>query len=91
MANLPEEKKRQMKEKSSAALKGRKRVTNGKEERYVKGEELDKLLLQGWHYGTGKVYVTNEKENKMIYLYELEEYLNNGYRRGLKKRENKEN
>lgn len=91
MASLSEEKKRQMREKNSAAIKGRKRVTNGKENRYVKGEELEKLLSQGWYYGTGKIYVTNERENKMIYLHELENYLNKGYRRGLKKHENKEN
>lgn len=82
MANLSKEKKQQMKEKASLAFRNRRKVTNGTETRFVKGEELEKLLAEGWKYGSGKTYVNNGKEAKLIYHHELENYLSKGYVRG---------
>lgn len=64
MAALSEEKKQEMRDNLSLAFKGRRRVTNGQINRYVKGEELETLLKAGWQYGTKETFNENKASKK---------------------------
>ena len=64
MAALSEEKKQEMRNNLSLAFKGRRRVTNGQINRYVKGEELETLLKAGWQYGTKETFNENKTNKK---------------------------
>lgn len=80
--------KKSMIGKTSAGKIG---ITNGEKNKYVKPEELDKWLSEGWrkgatnpnqHTNTGMKAVHKDDKYKMVFPYEIEQYLSEGWKLG---------
>lgn len=98
IAGYTDEDMQQFKNNMSKEFKGRKHMIKDGVRRYVRPEDIDRYLLDGWEFFHKKMseedrlrtsetsknrkYITNGQINKLVKIEELDYYLSNGFKLG---------